>query len=118
MNSLTKLFTVGLLIGVFAAPGCGNFGGKRYDPAYWHENFVNILSGQVGNNFGGLRYSGWDSPGRLANKTILPNGHVEYTYDERMDKYPHNCQYTFEVDPKTNIVVAARWMGDRCIIVP
>lgn len=118
MSGLTKLLAVGLWAGVFAASGCGNWGGKRYDPDYWHENFVGGLGTNVGRNFDQLKYSGWDSRGILASTITLPNGHVEYTYDERMGKYPRNCQYIFEVDPKTNLVVAARWMGDKCILVP
>jgi hypothetical protein len=111
----TLLLTGGLLVGVLAASGCGNWGGERYAPNYWHENFKNALRGMIGYNvdkYGG----GWADPRTLVNETVLPNGNVAYTF--WLNKPHSGCQYTVEVNSETRIVVATSWTGDDCIIVP
>lgn len=108
------LFLICLLLGVLMVSACSS---QRYDPNYWHENFINSLRGKVGQNFD--KRWGWGDPGALVNETILPNGNVEYTFKMATSKTPDvTCQYTVEVNSETRIVVATRWTGDDCIIVP
>lgn len=104
----TALLTIGLLGGVFAAPGCSS---RQYDPVYWHENFVKILQSSVGKKFDRARWTEID----LIDRTELPNGYVAYRY-----LAGGTCRRIFEADPKTDIVVAARWEGEakHCIIIP
>jgi hypothetical protein len=51
----------------------------------------------------------------LISRTDLSNGYVAYRY-----RAGGTCRYTFEVDPNTDIIVAATWEGDakHCIIIP
>jgi len=79
-----------------------------------HENFKHNVIAKVGLNIDKIG-GGWTRSQDLVSTITLPNGHVAYTY-----KYIRSCQYTFEVDPKTNIIVAARWEGSEkdCVIAP
>lgn len=51
----------------------------------------------------------------LVDKRSLPSGHIAYKY-----RYQGTCRYTFEVDSKTDVIVAATWEGEarHCAIVP
>jgi hypothetical protein len=112
------LLSVGVLVPALAA--CSS---QQYDPNYWHQNFVGGLQKNVGKTFekegDTIRYSsrsgGWAPYDGLVSRTVLPNGHVAYKY-----RYQGTCRYTFEVDPKTDIIVAATWEGEakHCAIVP
>lgn len=120
MNGFQLLGVVSLLLGTLVASGCGNWGGKRYDPEYWHENFINSLRSKIGKNFD-LPGRGWENASNAKSKKILPNGNVGYMYRMAPSKAPDveiPCEYTFEVDPTTRIVVDASWKGDYCFLVP
>jgi hypothetical protein len=109
-----------LLAGVPIVAGCAS---QQYDPAHWHENFVAGLQGNVGRKFERVRSTrarggetgGWAVTEQLVDRVDLPTGHVTYKY-----RYQGTCRYTFEVDPKTDVIVAATWEGEarHCAIVP
>jgi hypothetical protein len=51
----------------------------------------------------------------LVSRIDLSSGHVAYKY-----RYQGTCRYTFEVDPKSDLITAASWEGEarHCAIVP
>ncbi len=109
-----------LLLGLSTLSGC-NF--QIYDPSYWHTGFVAGLQKNVGRKFERVQSrkgsvgetGGWAMKEELVDQRDLPNGHIAYKY-----RYQGTCRYTFEVDPMTDIIVAASWEGDarHCAIVP
>ncbi len=107
----TTLLAIGYLAGMLVASGCSS---RQYDPGYWHENFVSIMQLNVGKKHDSGR-GGWTDPNDLIGSATLSNGNLAYKY-----RYQGTCTYTFEVDPKTNTIVAARWEGEakHCIIIP
>lgn len=111
------LLGISLLAGMFMMAGCSS---QRYDRSYWHENFVNSLHSKIGKNFD-QPGSGWENASNARSKTTLPNGNVVYLYRMTPLKEPAvevPCEYTFEVNPETRIVVDARWKGDHCFLIP
>ncbi len=79
-----------------------------------HENFKHNITTKIGlsiDQIGG----GWTRSEDLVSMINLPNGQVAYTY-----KYVRSCLYTFEVNPVTRIITAARWEGSEkdCVIAP
>lgn len=108
----TLLLCVPLLIGVPTVAGCSS---QQYDPDYWHQNFVTNLRSNVGKKLNSVRNLGYASSEAFLGSTNLSNGNITYRY-----RAGGTCRYTFEVDPKTNIIVAATWEGEakHCIIVP
>ena len=111
------LFGICLLVGVLVMAGCSV---HRYDRNYWHENFINSLRSKIGKNFD-QPGSGWENASNARSKTILPNGNLEYMYRMAPLKAPAvevPCEYTFEVNPETRIVVDVRWRGDHCFLIP
>jgi hypothetical protein len=117
MKITTPLLTVGLLVGVLVASGCGNWGGERYDPHFWHQNFLNALNSQVGRKYESARRGSWANPVDLISSVKLPNGNTAYKYPYQN---PSLCNYTFEVDSKTDIIIAVTWEGEEkhCILIP
>lgn len=112
-----QLFRICLLLGVLMMTACSS---QRYDRNYWHENFVNSLRSKIGKNFDQLG-SGWENASNARSKITLFNGNVEYLYRMAPLKAPAveiPCEYTFEVNPETRIVVDARWKGDHCFLIP
>jgi hypothetical protein len=117
MKGTAILLTIGLLVGMWAASGCSS---RQYDPVYWHENFKSSLRSKIGKKFD-QPGSGWEDASNAKSKTILPNGNLEYMYRMAPSKAPAvevPCEYTFEVNPETGIIVDARWKGDYCFLVP
>lgn len=113
MKITASLLTASLLAGIPVIGGCGS---QTYDPSYWHQNFVGGLQREVGKNFSAIRgRAGLALDEYLVSRTDLPSGHIAYKY-----RYQGTCRYTFEVDPKTDIIVAATWEGEErhCAIVP
>lgn len=91
---------------------------QQYDQGFWHQNFVSFLYSNVGKKFESVRggeTGGWAQDQYLIDQIELPNGNTAFKYH-----YQATCRYTFEVDPKTGIIVAARWEGEakHCIIIP
>ena len=79
-----------------------------------HENFVRGVYAAVGHALERMQ-PGWARSSDLITTTNLENGHIAYTY-----KYIRTCRYTFEVNPETRIIIAARWEGSEkdCVIAP
>lgn len=100
------LFGVSILVGVFTIVGCSS---QQYDPNFWHQNFVTNLQNQVGTKLGLYLQ------GRKYSVSHLPNGNVTYKIFRG-----GTCYSILEVDPKTDIIVAATWEGEaqHCIIIP
>jgi hypothetical protein len=108
---------ISLLVGVLLTAGCSS---QRYDRNYWHENFKSSLRSKIGKNFD-QPGSGWENAQNARSKTILPNGNVEYMYKMAPSKAPAvevPCEYSFEVNTETRIVVDAKWKGGYCFLVP
>lgn len=107
MNGLaTLLLGVALLAGASTVAGCAS---RQYDPNFWHQNFVTILQNKVGTKLGYFYLE------RKYTVSSLSNGNTSYRFF-----HGGTCYYTLEVDPKTDIIVAATWEGDAkdCIIIP
>lgn len=75
-----------------------------------HQVFVANLNAAIGCRLNPHRVSvnGWADPNDLQGTTRLPNGLIAYTY-----AWIGLCTYTFDVDPKTDIVQAVGWAGPR-----
>ncbi|HRK78162.1 MAG TPA: hypothetical protein PLQ95_06450 [Thiobacillus sp.] len=107
------LLSAFLLAGVPTVAGCSS---QQYDPNYWHQNFVTILKNKIGQKFESVRgKAGWAVTEAFIGSINLSNGNIAYRY-----RAGGTCRYTFEVDPKTDIIVAASWEGEarHCIIIP
>ncbi|HRK78163.1 MAG TPA: hypothetical protein PLQ95_06455 [Thiobacillus sp.] len=104
-----------MLTSVPMVAGCSS---QQYDPNYWHQNFIVGLQNNVGKKFWSVRKGetgGWAFDRNLIDRTDLPNGHIAYKY-----RGQGTCRHTFEVDPKTDVIVVASWEGEarHCAIVP
>jgi hypothetical protein len=86
-----------------------------YDAQYWHQNFVTTIQNRVGTKMADVRRTSWADDKDLVDRTVQPNGNIAYRYLSG-----GTCRYIFEVDPNTDIIVAARWEGEarHCILVP
>lgn len=91
--------------------GCST---EKYNPQFWHTNFVTILRSNVGKKLENARGTGWALTEAFVDRTDLSNGNTAYRY-----RAGGSCRYTFEVDPN-DIIVDARWEGEatHCIIIP
>lgn len=91
--------------------GCNT---TQYDPNYWHSGFVAGLKKHIGKKITDVR-GGWANREDLVSRIELANRNVAYKY-----RYQGTCRYTFEVDPKTDLIVAVSWEGEarHCAIVP
>jgi hypothetical protein len=115
-NSIYIIWRYVLVLWGLALNGCN---AQIYDPHYWHTNFVGGLQSNVGKSFqkrlarGGS--GGWIEDGNFTDRKSLPNGHIMYNY-----RAGGTCRYSFEVDPETDIIVAANWEGEErhCILMP
>ena len=104
-----------LLIGLLLTVSCSS---QKYDPNFWHQNFVSMLQKNVGHDFDNVRNGetgGWALQGSLIGKTNLPNDYLAYKY-----RHLRTCHYLLIIESKTNIVAEVKWEGDKedCIIVP
>ena len=84
-----------------------------------HENFVTALNRDIGTSVGIEPMLSLCSRGlKNIESRTLPNGNVE---DRHIMRRGHSeCVYYCVVDPKTRLVVSARFegSGDNCIIPP
>lgn len=76
------------------------------------ENFKDALHHEMGKN---IDNSLWAPRKYLIGEKTLSNGNVEYRY-----QYLRSCQYMFEVEPKSRIIVNTRYEGEEfdCVINP
>ncbi|MBD3813530.1 MAG: hypothetical protein IE917_15095 [Betaproteobacteria bacterium] len=119
-RSATLLLSAFLLAGIPTMAGCSS---QQYDPRHWHDGFVAGLQNNVGRQFNRVKSTavrsgetgGWAPDAAFVSRTELPSGHIAYKY-----RYQGTCRYTFEVNPKTDLIVAASWEGEasHCAIVP
>lgn len=95
-----------LSIAVPTMAGCGS---QQYDPQHWHAAFLAGLRNQVGTKLGNYLSQ------REYTVSSLPNGNNVYKVFRG-----GTCYSILEVDPKTDLIVAATWEGEarHCIIIP
>jgi hypothetical protein len=79
-----------------------------------HQNFVEIVSKNVGKSVGEDQRHGM-APERFVQSKTLSNGVLEREYEFR-----GSCRLFFSVDPSTNIVVSWRYEGSNmdCAVTP
>lgn len=108
MRQRIACYTQYLVIASILIVGCSS---QKYNPDFWHQNFLHQLQNNVGYFFAG----GWARHEELIEQIELPSGYIAYKY-----RYIRTCRYILEVDPKRNIIVRVAWEGDKhdCIIVP
>jgi hypothetical protein len=104
-----------LIIGFILITSCSS---QRYDPNYWHQNFLYRLQKYLGHSFDEVRsgqVGGWGTDEQLVDQMKLPSGNIAYKY-----RYLRTCRYIFLVDPKTSTVAEVKWEGEKrdCIVVP
>lgn len=87
-----------------------------------HENFVNMLNRQVGENWTWLRtHHQFPAEETLINSRELPNGNVEKKYKNTWGfGRKRTCISIYEIDPKTEIIVRVGFEGteEDCVINP
>ncbi|MCL2761516.1 MAG: hypothetical protein FWD70_07725 [Desulfuromonadales bacterium] len=71
-----------------------------------HDNFVEILNSKIGKNIDEIPYFQLPDKENIIDSKVLPNGNIENKY-----KYYKTCIYFYEIDPKTRIIVGARFEG-------
>ena len=83
-----------------------------------HENFKDQLNRKVGKNIDNLPPF-WARERDLIQKKLLINGNVEYRY-WGLSRGLRSCQYIFEVEPKSRMIVNVRYEGKEfdCVINP
>lgn len=76
------------------------------------ENFKDALYREIGKS---IDNSMWAPKRYLISEKTMSNGNVEYRY-----RYLRSCQYMFEVEPKSRVIVNARYEGKEfdCVINP
>lgn len=87
---------------------------QKYDPNFWHQNFVDALEKKVGQHFSSVHNHGFAGDGNLLGTTKLNNGHKVYSYGSE------RCGFSFEVDPTSDVIVNV-WEDTKkpdCYIVP
>lgn len=81
-----------------------------------HENFKNIMAGQVGKDMNSPSARAARNPSNLRGTNTLPNGNLEEAYA----KANGACRHYFEIDRATRKIVGWRYEGtrDACAIYP
>ena len=87
------------------------------DVATAHENFKDQLKKAVGTSIDDTRPGTWVGRRKPIEVRTLANGNVEYTY---LYMRGRSCNFMFEVNPSTHIIVGARFEGkeSNCVINP
>lgn len=82
-----------------------------------HQNFKDQLKKAVGTSIEDTRPGTWVDRRKPINVRTLTNGNVEYTY---LYVRGRSCEFMFEVNPSTRIIVNARFEGKEsdCVINP
>ena len=103
MRRVKYLTAIALFWGLF---GC--IGRHSVTP---RQNFIDGLNSDIGLKLDEVPHN----KNTFIKVVELQNGHQEYWY-----QYKRTCRYMFEVDPKTQIIVGARYEGreEDCTIVP
>ncbi len=71
-----------------------------------HDNFIGHLNLQIGHNIDNVPYYQIPHKEDIIDSKVLPNGNIENKY-----LYRGTCRYHYEIDPKTRIIVGARFEG-------
>jgi hypothetical protein len=76
------------------------------------ENFKDALYREIGKS---VDNSLWAPRRYLISEKTMSNGNVEYRY-----QYLRSCRYMFEIEPKSRVIVNARFEGKEfdCVINP
>jgi hypothetical protein len=114
MMLVTKyLAKIILIVWLLQLASCNS---KIYDPNYQHSGFVLTLQDYLGYDIKHiLAGERWGKQTDLKEKTEGSNGNIYYKFG-----YIRTCRYIFEVDSKTDKIIAVDWEGNKgdCIIVP
>jgi hypothetical protein len=106
INNIVLVVTVAAII---MMNSCAFFAGSP------HDNFKAHLYHTIGINIDSIPYYQMPSKQSLISSRELPNGNIE-------NKYMHRgtCVYFIELDPKTRIIVGARFEGSEsdCVVNP
>jgi hypothetical protein len=80
-----------------------------------HENFRDHINGEIGKSTDNAPDYSFRHEKKVINSKSLPNGNIEKEY-----KYLRSCRYFFEINPKTHIIVGARFEGKEsdCVVAP
>ncbi len=81
-----------------------------------HQNFKNIMSGQIGKDADSPSARAARNPANLTGVKTLPNGNIEEAYTKNRGA----CRHYFEIDQSTRKIVGWRYEGSQqdCVIVP
>ncbi|WP_022665051.1 hypothetical protein [Desulfospira joergensenii] len=95
------------IVTIVSLAGCSNI-----SP---HDNFKEHIYGQIGKILNEIPPYQAPNEKNLISSKLLPNGNIENKY-----KYKGTCRYMFEIDPKTQKIIAARFEGEKtdCVINP
>ena len=103
-----------LILAIFM-PGCTSW-------AEWpHENFKRHYGSQVGKRVDDPSTSIARYPEDIVAKRVLPNGNTEFELLKAISQIRDaQCAVFYEVDSKTNVIVAWRFEGDEkiCAMAP
>ena len=105
-NSVVLAVTVAAVI---MMNSCAFFAGSP------HENFKDHIYGEIGKSVDNAPDYSWRSKKGLLDAKVLPNGNIEQKY-----RYQGTCIYYFEIDPKTRLIVGARFEDSEgdCVVAP
>lgn len=80
-----------------------------------HDNFKEHLYFAIGERIDKERPFRIPFNEDLVGTKMLPNGNIENKY-----KYRGTCRYYYEINPKSKLIVGARFEGNEadCVIVP
>lgn len=86
-----------------------------------HENFKHYYAGQVGKRVDDPSTSIARYPEDIVARRVLPNGNTEFELLKAVSQIDDaKCLVFYEVDSKTNVIVAWRYEGDDqvCVLGP
>jgi len=105
---MTKLAKICMLTMVMLLSACASWAG------WSHENFEHNYGGQVGKRADDPLTSIARYPQKIVAERILPNGSKEIELLHAVSRVDGTkCVVFYEVDPKTNVIVAWRYEGNE-----